>query len=946
MMLKRHFLGWDGSIAAGVRDFLLTPAGSGTVDLSKDLILVPTRHAARRLREALALRAAAHETALIPPHVDTPACLFRPDEDSFQAATPIEVWALWAQVLLAAELSCYPALFPSPIPTPDFRWALHTGRMIQQLRDELADGGLTIGEVLHEFGEMLEERDRWQDLAALEKAYLDRIGALGREDPVTFMIRRSRSPTLPPAVQRIIVAAVPDPSPLAIHTLAVLSQRIPVIVLIHAPPELSDAFDEWGRPIPEKWRSFPVEFPDSAADILLAGSPAFQSRKVLNLIAAEAARFGPADIAIGVPPDGSVTPFLIADLEAHGLAPFDPAGKPLREHPLYRLLEAYRALVGERSYPALSGLVRHPDALRSLKHAHGIAAVSLLGELDEFQNRFLPGTIADFPAHLERAPDDFRNLAQAIRWIGRITEDFDSTQPIPALRAFFQDIYRGRTLQAGDPLDEAFAAAARVLDSTLREAETAAAALALGKHEILDLLLERAAGRRYYPEHRGARVDLEGWLEIPWNDAPFLLVTGMNEGLVPASHMDDAFLPDTLRRALGLRSEEMLLAVDTFLMQGMIASRRTGGRAVFIAGKTSTRGDPLKPSRLLFQCRDEELAERAARLFGEPEERRDGYPASISFRLDPSPPPDLPPDRITLKDLSVTAFKDYLACPFRFYLKHILGMEELSDRKTELDVMEFGTLVHFALQRMAQNERMRSSEDEHRIARFLHAQAEAWARERFGESPPLTVQIQLDAARSRLSAAARVQAALAAEGWEIIRSEMKIRGRMNGMALSGRIDRVDRHRRTGAIRLLDYKTSDEAVPPEKSHLESASGELRPYARVSFGAKEKRWADLQLPLYYLLLPDDEAFKGPAEIGYFNIPKATGDTGVSLWEEFSNTLLDSARRCAEGVIEDIRRRRFWPPAEDVPFDDFAPLFPAEPAACIDAEAFFRSLENGQR
>ncbi len=947
-MIERHFLGWDAPIAAKVRDFLLPGAPSGTVDLSKDLIIVPTRHAARRLREVLALHTTAHGAALVPPHVDTPTSFFRPEGDpsNLNIATPIEVWALWADVLLKTDLSLHGGLFPTGVPTPDFHWAVRTGQMIQQVRDELADGGLSLGDVIGNFGEILEERDRWEDLAALERIYLDRVGAMGKEDPVVFMIRRARAPVLPAGIRRIILAAVPDPAPLAIRAIAVLAERVPVITLIHAPPSLSDAFDEWGRPIPERWQEIPIEIPDPRANILLAGSPASQSQKVLNLIAAESTRFGPADIAIGVPPDGSVTPFLIADLESHGLPPFDPAGKPFREHPLYRLLKAYQAFIGEGSYPTLSGLLRHPDVLHALGGV-GVPAALLLAELDEFQNRFLPAAIEDFRVHLENAPaEDFPNLRQAIHWAQQVGESFQNEPLIPAVRSFLQDIYRGRTLQRGNPSDEAFISAAGVLDAILREAEAAMVALGFSKHEALDLLLERAGTQRHYMEHRGTRVDLEGWLELPWNDAPFLIVTGMNEGLVPHSRTGDPFLPDSLRTAIGLPGDRTRLAVDTFLMRGLIESRRADGRAVFIAGKTSAQGDPLKPSRLLFRCPENELADRARRLFGDPEEKRDNHAASISFRLKPVPPPDLPPAQLSPRRLSVTAFKDYLDCPFRFYLKHILGMEELADRKTELDAMEFGTLIHYALQRMAQTREIQSSHDEHRIARFLHAQAEAWVRERFGESVPLTVQVQIDAARSRLSAAARLQASLAAEGWQIVRSEMRIRGRLRGMDINGRIDRVDLHPPTGKVRLLDYKTTDRPTPPEDTHLRPGSSEAPLYARVHLNGKEKRWADLQLPLYRLLLPKETPFLSDVEIGYFNLPKAIGDTGVSIWEGFTQTLLDSARKCAEGVIEDIQNRRFWPPSADAPFDAFAPLFPADAMECIDGEAFLQSLERPPR
>ena len=58
--------------------------------------------------------------------------------------------------------------------------------------------------------------------------------------------------------------------------------------------------------------------------------------------------------------------------------------------------------------------------------------------------------------------------------------------------------------------------------------------------------------------------------------------------------------------------------------------------------------------------------------------------------------------------------------------------------------------------------------------------------------------MQLESARQRLRQAARVQAGLVRQGWEIVHAEMKIQGEMEGVQIRGKIDRIDRHRQTGA----------------------------------------------------------------------------------------------------------------------------------------------------
>ena len=232
---------------------------------------------------------------------------------------------------------------------------------------------------------------------------------------------------------------------------------------------------------------------------------------------------------------------------------------------------------------------------------------------------------------------------------------------------------------------------------------------------------------------------------------------------------------------------------------------------------------------------------------------------------------------------------------------------------------------------------MSRCDDRLKLSVSLCSEAENWAVERFGHPLPLQIRIQLDAARQRLRAAARVQASLLKEGWQILDSEVRIEAELAGMRISGRIDRIDRHIENGQIRILDYKTSDNPQKPDEAHLGSARDEVAGYMLVNVNGKQKRWTDLQLPLYRILLAREEFSNNKIELGYFNLPRATDSTGVAVWKDLNDNLLESARACAERIVEDIRNRRFWPPMERVEYDDFESLFPAGVPDCIDVAAF---------
>ena len=178
----------------------------------------------------------------------------------------------------------------------------------------------------------------------------------------------------------------------------------------------------------------------------------------------------------------------------------------------------------------------------------------------------------------------------------------------------------------------------------------------------------------------GPVVELVGWLDLQLDDAPALVVTGVNEGKIPQSVNTDAFLPDHVRRSLGLTDNRRRYARD-FMMLTAILSSRSDVR--LITGRRDAEDNPLTPSRLLLACSDESLARRVIEFYGD---GSDGTttPAAPLLAHGPArrfniPRPHHPAARVgddlpaqPLTSLRVTAFRDYIACPYRFYLRHVL----------------------------------------------------------------------------------------------------------------------------------------------------------------------------------------------------------------------------------------------------------------------------------
>jgi hypothetical protein len=261
--------------------------------------------------------------------------------------------------------------------------------------------------------------------------------------------------------------------------------------------------------------------------------------------------------------------------------------------------------------------------------------------------------------------------------------------------------------------------------------------------------------------------------------------------------------------------------------------------------------------------------------------------------------------------IPVTHFKQYLACPYRYYLRHRRKLSAVDDAARELDGGAFGTLLHRALGAFGREpDGPRHSPRARDIHDFLVAQLDSMAEGRYGaDQRRPAIRLQLEQARGRLWAFAERQADLVREGWRLLYAENSDDDELESpfpvggapVLLVGRIDRIDLHETSRAIRILDYKTADTAVTPERSHRRGGE-----------------WIDLQLPLYRHLWRTLR-LKAPAscsvELGYFNLPKksSTKDVAIAKWGEAD---CDAADATARKVIEDLRNGVFGEPVQPAP------------------------------
>ena len=911
-------------LAARVRK---TPAG--VCSLAHLLIVVPTAQASRRLREALAERFG----ALLAPKVVMPAALLEPSGETLPEAGRVAELAVLAR-LVRQEMARGSCLFAAR--EAGFAEAVDVAAGLLDVWRILGEGGLLMRDVAARAPSLLtgawaeRESKRWTALAKLEGAFFDALHAQGLVFRSERAARARVSPRAWPGIEEVVLPALLSPLGAIYGVLEAMA--LPVTVMIHASPRDADAFDEWGRVVPGASLLDEIAIPDEA--IMPYQTPGLEAAGVADFFAA--VKHDEALPALSLA-DAALFPEVESAFVSRGLKVHNPARANVSASSLGRLTAQLVALTGEADYDVLSAFLRQGDVQRFLASAlklDPLALVRTLTALDEVKTRHMTETLADVRAF---ATGDLKRL---VAFLDTFLTPPAGVTRFEHIREMLGDIFGVRTLDEAKREDREFAAAAESL-AQLFEAFDTGVAQSLDANEAQALFL-RALGEAAYslePDENDV-LKTDGWLEIPYLAEDELVVAGFQEGCVPESIVGHAFVPDALRKSLGLTTNDMRFARDAFILLEALRCRAPG-RVRLSFHMLAADGSVLKPSRLLFRQRDDAaLVRRVNRLYIDA-----GRTAS------PAPPRTLPgpwllelpvPPRFAPRArLSVSALDEYLSCPFTFYLRECFG-RTLDDTAEELDAAQFGSLIHDVLDAWAHDAAAREETSCERIAEALSHTLDTLARERFGVSPGAIVALQVESARMRLKAFAAIQAAWRASGWRIVATEEPLSVVYGGTRLTGRADRIDRHDTTGEYRVIDYKTWDKT---DRANVFETRANAREFARMrglplATRAEDENklkafaWRSMQLPVYCAMLeatgrvPSGAAISAcycvlgeSAEATRFCEPFAAGD-----WRAEAD---DMIRR----LLDQLAHGLYWPPSGEERWRyDFAELMFDTPARSV--------------
>lgn len=919
--VKRVFLDWQRPpLLSAVEWLRKSYAHKREWDLQNLIVVVPGRRVGRRLLERLVFEAEEFKLRFTPPEISTegrlPELLYRP---KFPFADTLTQDLAWRKALEFTPESQRAAVIPHPPPADDARGWLVLARMVRRLHTELAAEGLDFSMVVEKASQVegFAEHDRWSALAAMQNRYLRTLDKLELWDIQTARLeglkRKEFSTT-----REILLLGTVDLNHTMRHILDQVTAQ--VTALIAAPQEWIERFDEHGCVLPSKWKG--IELPLADRQIELVDDAADQAEAVARKLANYHGKYRADQITLGVP-DERLVPQLQRRLDQCGIASRWVQGKLVSQTGPYRLLKSLESLVDGMPAEAVANLLRHPDVYQWLG-----GGSDLLPDVDEFRTEYLPIELSTklWPwaaenAKTKQGESRWTKLRAALEkletWLRPISGKKKLAEWTLPLLTAIKEVYASadfdRTSTTTRETQAGLEAIANVLHGRARlpgELDSPVSAA-----DAIFLALEELADTPIPPPSDGDAVELLGWLELPLDDAPALVVTTFNEGFVPDSVSADPFLPNAMRRTLGLIDNDRRFARDAYSV-GVIASSRPD--VLFLSARRDSQGNPLAPSRLQFLALPDVATKRAITCFAEPKQKPprmplvgSGTPPLPQTRL-PRPPAD--PNVALPRVYRVTQLRDYLTCPYRYYLRHVLGLEAQNDDAEELDGRGFGSLAHDCLQSFGEDQQIRVSDSPKVISGFLNDQLSSMAKRKYGDkSLRAAVAIQLEQVRARLDRFAAWQALRVREGWRIVFIEnmeqnltWKFTLDEEAVILVGRIDRIDRNDVSGTWQVLDYKTGDKGDSPEYTH----------------GPFNEEWVDFQLPLYRHLASQGNVVPGfdpeQCELGYVLLPKDLSRVGLSLGEWSSEQLLAADEQAFE-ILRAIRDRRFEPTGERVRYED---------------------------
>jgi len=190
-------------------------------------------------------------------------------------------------------------------------------------------------------------------------------------------------------------------------------------------------------------------------------------------------------------------------------------------------------------------------------------------------------------------------------------------------------------------------------------------------------------------------LQIMGMLESRNLDFETVIITSVNEGILPSGKSNNSFIPFDVKKAFGLPTYKEKDAVYTYHFYRLMQ------RAKNIHITYNTEPDVLEggePSRFIRQLRSDPVLSPYVRH----------SLAAPKAGTVPEQTPEIPKSTGLLEEIeakaldgfSPTALSQYIADPVVFYRKNLLGIRESDELEVTIAANTFGTVLHETLERL------------------------------------------------------------------------------------------------------------------------------------------------------------------------------------------------------------------------------------------------------
>lgn len=328
-----------------------------------------------------------------------------------------------------------------------------------------------------------------------------------------------------------------------------------------------------------------------------------------------------------------------------------------------------------------------------------------------------------------------------------------------------------------------------------------------------------------------------------------VILLGCDARQFPGRGGESLFFNQSVRRELGLPTREDDLEETRRDLISLVASNGE----VFVTWQSRVNGEPnlVSPYFALLEAFHQvgygvslEDAGWSRHIGGGQvsAEHRDA-PTAIAG---PAPRPAAP--ALVPRKVSVSAWGSLVACPYQFFARHMLKLNELDEVREDIERKDYGEVVHEVLRIFHERHPTVTGKDQLDLAQELaetsdHVFQPLLARNYLANGWLLRW-------KKLIPAYLKWQASHETEGWRYLGGEEKRERAIaleggGAVTLHGRLDRVDRRGAPGGIEysVLDYKTQSAATLKKKLKEPGEDVQLTAYALLQGSVREAAFLSL-------------------------------------------------------------------------------------------------------